>query len=139
MPKADRKAGMRMDTPTFLHIWSKALKRDPEDEPSQMDFMVKECMEQFLSKDSRFREHNADFLSENPHSTEGELQRLEKVVAKRIYSKCSNLRKKFKDNGFEVPDYPQKGFLSYEPDVLDFAAIMNLEKVKPDTDSDGAS
>ncbi len=130
MPKADRKAGLRMDTQTFLHIWSETLKRDTDDDPSQMEFMVEKCLETFLGKGSKFRDQNIDFLDQNAHATESELNDLKRVIQKRVYSKCSNLRKTFKDSGYEPPAFPKKGSMSYEPTIIDYAAIMGLEPSK---------
>jgi len=130
MPKNERKAGLRMDTQTFLRIWNDALMLSPEDDKSQMEYMVDKCFETFLGEGSKFRDQNIDFLAENAHASETELRDLKRVIQKRVYSKCSNLRKTFKDNGFEPPSFPTKGSHSYEPTISDYAKIMNLTPLK---------
>ena len=128
MPKSSKKPEqLSMDTEQFILIWKKSLERSIDDIPSQRDWMVEQCLNLFLLTDNPFSRSNAGFLSEHPHSTEEELDALKSLVGDRVYSKCSNLRTKFKKVGYKEPDFPSKGVSKATQNYHDYASLLGLK------------
>ena len=123
MATRDRAVPLSMDTQQFVHLWKEALRRDPKDEPSQMEYLVDQCFEMFLVS-PEYKNQNTAFLSEHQNLSTDAMKAL---VAKRVYSKCSNLRTKFKKAGYQPPDFPKSGASPAEKTIEDFASIFGLK------------
>ena len=117
-----KSASLIMDSQAFVTIWLKAIDRDPNESPSQYDWLASQCKAEFLDSE-KGKLTNREFLAENSKkSNEG----LITLVATRAYNKCSSLKARFKKAGYEAPDYPKKGSAAPSASTKSLAAIMGL-------------
>ena len=123
-----RAVELKMDTQEFIHIWKEAVSRPVDEDPSQMDYMVDQCIALFILGDNDYSRSNVDFFEAHPHSSAAEMAAMTRVVAKRVYSKCSNLRTKFKKAGYNPPPFPKSGPPKSEKSINDFAKLMGLAR-----------
>ena len=118
----EKAASLIMNSEAFVKLWIKAIARDPNESPSQYDWLASQCMAEFLdSEDGKKTNHK--FLAKNTGLSNAELMTL---IGTKAYNKCSALKTRFKEAGYEAPAYPQKGRTGPSASTKSLAALMGL-------------
>ena len=118
----EKSASLIMDSQAFVTIWLKAIARDPNESPSQYDWLASQCKAEFLDSE-KGKLINREFLAENSKKSD---EGLITLIGIRAYNKCSSLKSRFKKAGYEAPDYPKKGSSGPSASTKSLAALMGL-------------
>ena len=118
----EKRVSFIMDSQAFVKLWLAASARDPNESPSQYDWLASQCITKFLDSENG-KKTNHKFLAKITGLTDTERMEL---IGKKAYNKCSALKLRFKTAGYDAPDYPQKGSSGPSASTKSLAALMGL-------------
>ena len=118
----EKSASLIMGSQAFVKLWLEAIARDPNESPSQYDWLTSRCKAEFLDSENG-KLINREFLAENSKKSD---EGLITLIGTRAYNKCSSLKTSFKKAGYTDPPYPQKGSSGPSASTKSLAALMGL-------------